>query len=158
MHRMPALRPAVLALTALVATGCYTYVPTDVSDIQPSQTVRLSVDDAELTRLRAYADARQGTVSGEFVAVGPEAVSMVVRTPLAFQQVEIPRSSIVEASVRRADPTRNLIVSAAIVGAIGAAAYFGFEGRGGEQGGPGPQPEDALIPLFTFGLPLPFGR
>lgn len=158
MHRMPALRPAVLALAALTAAGCYTYVPADVSDIQPSQTVRLSVDDAELTRLRAYADGRAGTVSGEFVSAGPDAVSMVVRTPLAFQQVEIPRSSIVQAAVRRADPVRNLIVSGALVGAIGLAAYLGFEGRGGEQGGPGPQPDEALIPLFSFGLPLPFGR
>lgn len=158
MNRTSWLRVVSSALGVALISGCYAYVPTDVTEIQPSQVIRVQLTDAELTRLRAFADGRGGTVSGEFVSAGRDSVSLVVRTPLAYQQVAVPRSSIIEASVRRADPKRNLLVSAALVGAVGVAAYLGFEGRGGDKPGPGPQPDESLVPLFTFGLPLPFGR
>lgn len=156
--RKSRLHGMVGALGVLLATGCYSYAPVELSEIQPEQTVRMGLSDAELVRLRAFSDPREGTVSGSFVSAGRDSISLVVRTPLAYQQVSIPRSSILESHVRRADPTRNLIVSGALVGAIGLAAYLGFEGRGGEKAGPGPQPDETLVPLFTFGLPLPFGR
>lgn len=158
MIRMTNLRAAAVALGAALLSGCYTYVATPVADIQPQQHIRVELSDVELTRLRAFADGREGTVSGSFVSAGADSMAMVVRTPVAYQEVRIPRTSILQTSVRRADPKKNLLVSGALVGAIGLAAYLGFEGRGAENGGPGQEPDESLIPLFTFGLPLPFGR
>lgn len=146
-------------VAALVFTaGCYSYVPTEVAQVSPSQKVRITLEQQEASRLLAFLDARSSTVTGEFLGATGDSVRLVLRTPLAFQEVSIPRASVADLSVREADRTKNLLVSAALVGAVGVAAYLGFEGRGGEPGGPGPQPDESLVPLFSFGLPLPFGR
>ena len=158
MTRISCSRGVLVALGAALLSGCYSYVPTELAAIRPQQNVRVELSDEELVRLRAFADGRAGTVSGDFLGASGDSVSMVVRTPLSYQQVSIPRTSIIQASVRTVDTKKNLIVSAALVGAVGIAAYLGFEGRGGEAGGPGPQPEESVVPFFSFGLPIPFLR
>ena len=117
----------------------------------------MQLQQGELARLLAYADARTQSVSGQFVDETRDSVTMVVRTPLAYSQVSFPRSSIVDLQSRQVDNKKSFLFSAVAVGLVGTLAYMGFEGRQGSlAGGEGQGGDAALIPLFSFGLP--FGR
>jgi hypothetical protein len=83
---------------------------------------------------------------------------LFLRSSSSFQEVEIPLSSVIETQVRNADPVKSIGLSFALVGAIGYAAWKGFSGGGPDRGVLGPFPDETVIPLFSFGLPLPFGR
>jgi len=145
----------LLALSAsFVMGGCFSYRPTDVSQVEPSSRIRVSLADQEFPRLRAYLDARRGTVSGEFVGYQSDSLTMVVETPISFQEISIARSSVLQVEKREVSRGRSALITAGIIGGIGLLAYLGFDGRGSELVRPGPQPEDSWLPLFSVGVPF----
>jgi len=154
----PRRRGRLALLSALAASfvlgGCFSYRPAEVSQVEPSSRIRVSLADQEFPRLRAYLDARQGTVSGEFVGYESDSLTMVVETPISFQEISIARSSVLQVEQREVNQLRSVLISAGIIGGVGLLAYLGFDGRGGELARPGPQPEDSWLPLFSVGLPF----
>ncbi len=146
--------PTTLALGALLLSGCYRYVPTELSDVRPQQTVRVRVADEAMPAVRNFVEPREATVSGRVVAVRPDSVELRLETPVAFRQVTLPRSWVLDSSVREVDKGKSFLISAALVGAVGYLAYLGFEGRGGGQAIPGPQPDEQRIPLLELALPF----
>ena len=151
---MRSLRSLIPALAILVS-GCHYYAPAEISTLPPQAKIVVQLDDAELTRLLAYSDPRTRTVSGRFVSEFGDSVQMVVRTPLAYRQVVIPKSSIIDLQLRHVDKRKSFLFSATAVGLVGTLAYLGFEGKGGSlAGGEGQGGDAALIPLFSFGLPF----
>lgn len=146
--------PIALAAGALLLSGCYRYVPVEMSEVRPEQTVRVRVADEAFPRVRNFVDAREGTVSGQLLELGADSVELRLETPVAFQPVTLSRSHLLETSVREVDKGKSFMISAALVGAVGYLAYLGFEGRGDGRAVPGPQPDEQRIPLFELALPF----
>lgn len=144
----------LLPVAALLLSGCHYYAPTDVSALRSAAHVRVEVTDEEASRLLSFVDARKRTVSGEFVAAEGDSVKVIVRTPLSYQPVMIPRSGIVSVAERHVDKKKSFIFSAASVGVVGTLAVLGFEGRNNPIGGDGDTGDASLIPLFSIGLPF----
>lgn len=147
-----------ILMVALATGGCYNYVSTDLPAIEPPEHVRLRLTETGVSGLLAFADARSSSVSGRILAVSPDSVTVVLRTPVAYREAQIPRSAIVEVQERRLDKKKSFLLSAGAVAAVGIAAYLGFEGKNNVPPGEGGEPPEARIPLVRFNLPFGGGR
>jgi hypothetical protein len=153
---MSKIRPLCI-LSVLLFTGCVKYVQTDVSQLKSTDRIRVELDQEQLALLRAFADNREGTVNGRFVEATADSVSMVVETPTAYQEVRIPRRSIIDTRLRKPDNKKSFVISVVLVGGIGALAAIGFEGRNNDPTGDDTGIDESRIPLFNFRLPFGFG-
>lgn len=148
----------LIPVMAVVLSGCHYYAPAEPSALGPQERIRVQVNPNEAANLMAFVDARSMTVSGQFISQSADSVRMVVRTPLAFAPVSIPRTSIVSLERRSVDNKKSFIFSAAAVATIGVLAYKGFEGNNNNiPGGDGDGGDATVIPLFSWVLGLPFG-
>lgn len=149
-------RSLLLALVVALS-GCVQYVPADVSELRPDDKVRLQLEDAELAKLLAFADASDRSVTGRFVASTGDSLSVVLRTPAAYTQVSIPRRSIVRLNRGVPDNRKNFIMSAALVGGVAALAVAGFEGRDQGPIGDGSGIDETRVSFFGFRIPFSLG-
>ena len=88
---MANLRP-LLFVVLFAASGCASYQPAEISTLQPTDQIRLELDQTELARLLAFANTSTRTVSGRFVNQMSDSVTIVVRTPASFMQVSVPHT------------------------------------------------------------------
>lgn len=158
-RNMTSFRPLFLVVL-FAASGCTSYQLAEISSLQPSDHIRLELDQAELGRLLAFVDPAKRTVSGRFVNRMADSVTIVVETPTTFMQVSVPRSSILQTSRRVLDNRKSFFVSVLVVGAAAALALVGFEGGGEDSFGDDTGIDETLIPLLGFRIPfsLSFGR
>ena len=96
---MVKFRP-LLFVVLFAAAGCASYQPIELSTLQPTDQVRLELDQTQLARLLAFANTSNNSVSGRFVNQTGDSVTIVVETPSTFMQVSVPRRSIVQTSRR----------------------------------------------------------
>ena len=148
-----------LAALSLTLGGCMSYAQTSISELEPEQKVRVVLDDAEVPRLLEYVDDRTRSVSGTFLREEDDSVVVVLSSPGSYAEVSIPKTGILTAERGKVSATKNIIGSAAIVGAIAAAAVMGFDGGGGENPDVGGG-TDEFRPLLLISIPLTlfFGR
>lgn len=142
-----------VAAVLLSASACMSYVPAELNEVRPAQKVRLTVDEAQLGRLAAFANGVTRSVDGEFLGFEGQASRVIVRTPTAFQEVLIPNSSILGTQIRRPDNKKNFLISAVSVGGIGLLAWKGFTGGGNRGPTVGPVADEAVVPLYGVTLP-----
>ena len=139
-------RPFVRVLPlALVATACYTYAPIPAGEVTPAMTVRLEVSGS----------AAPERVEGRVFEVGTGVLSLLpeVRPGMDSGPRTVQLSQIMEASRRRLDATRTVLV----IGA-GAAAGIGVlllaEGSPGDTRGPGGPGDFSVLPMLRALLSL----
>ena len=148
---------SMFLLVVLVASGCVSYMPADLSDLSRQDKVRIELDPAELAELIRFADPATRSVTGRLVNTSADSVAVVLRTPSSYAQVSIPRTSIVQTHKAVSDNRKSFAVSAIIVGGIAALAVAGFQGRDNTPGGDGNGIDETLIPLIRWRFPFNFG-
>ncbi len=152
---MVKFRP-LLFVVPFVLAGCASYQPTELSTLQPTDQVRLELDQTELARLLAFANTSTNSVSGRFVNQMGDSVTIVVETPSTFMQVSVPRSSIVQTSRREIDNRKSFFFSALVVGGAAALAVMDFAGGGRDSIGDDTGVDETWIPLLGFRIPFSF--
>jgi len=154
------MRPVLLL--AVVASGCFSYVPVSLSEVSPGQEVRLRLTAEEAAR---YPDLRlrdprlmEGTLveatDGVVVVEASIGTGDATRgTRIFVQQVPVSRSGILEVELREINKARTGLLIAgggAVITAVVIEAGGGF----GRREGPGGEiPEARRIPLVSFSLP-----
>jgi hypothetical protein len=148
---------------AVAASGCFSYVPVDPSEVSPGQEVRLRLTAEEAAR---YPDLRlrdarlmEGTVvetnDGEVVVEASIGAGDPTRGARVFvQQISVPRSGILEVELREVDKVRTgflIVGGGAVITAVIIKSGSGFGGRDGPDG---EVIEARRIPLVSFRLPL----
>ncbi|MCE2455394.1 MAG: hypothetical protein J4G12_06170 [Gemmatimonadetes bacterium] len=128
--RFSSIKLIALAIPIVIAGGCVSYAQTSVAELEPTDKVRIEIDDSEVARLLAFVDDRSQSVSGDFVHASEDSISVVVRTPASYSKVSIPLSAIVLLERGRTNVAANVIGSAALLGGLTAIAVAGFDGGG----------------------------
>ncbi len=152
---MVKFRPLLLVVL-FGAAGCASYQPVEISSLQPSDQVRLELDQAELAKLLAFVDPSTRSVGGRFVNETGDSMAIVVQTPTSFMQVSVPLSSIVQTQLRTVDNRTTFLFSALAVGGVAFLAWKGFEGGGSDRPGDDTGIDETRIPLLGFRIPFSF--
>jgi hypothetical protein len=155
------LRLLLLAVP-LIATGCYSYVPTALEDVAPGGTVRMRISGVEAERLEAIRFTDSRALEGAVVSTtGNELfIDAVIRSvdPLGYtathtQRLNIPVREVQFVEQRRLDVLKTGIAAGGTAFLLGGAAYVVIFGdlRGQtefepvEMGGP-----RLRLPLLRF--------
>lgn len=153
-----------LAVGLLAAAGCYEYVPSGLDEIAPRQQVRARLAPAEATRLEDFVTTGTRAVEGEVVSIGRDTILVLVevhselrgtRIQSLNQRVSIGRAGILDIESRRLDRGRTygaVLGGALAIGIFAADRIFGDSGSSTDD--PGPPPDEARVPLFSFSVPL----
>ena len=154
----PVLRRFALCAGLLLAPGCYSYVPTDLSLVPPGENLRLLVTRAgseEVARIMD-SDELRPTVRGQFVSrEGPSLLLQipVSRDPEGIRQninqiVRIPEGEVLTADRRQFDrgKTALIVAGGVAVGALLIQQIFDTFQDGGDSG----TDPDLYIGLFRI--------
>jgi hypothetical protein len=123
---MPAMRWSLVALTAVVLGGCYSYRVVPVEQAPVGETVRARVSAAEAEQLRDLIGRDDRLVVGQLLASPDSNLLVAVRTAGAdapvqmHQRITVPRQGLLELEVRRFDRWKTLGVAAVAVAAVTA--------------------------------------
>ena len=147
---------AALILAALGLTGCFVYLPADVSQVPPGEAVRVRVSPAAVGELSAVMPGAESVIRGTLLR--RDAAGLWLRVPVGVrregfssqpiaQDVEIATGNVLEVTRRQRSRTR----TALFVGGTGvvAGAVIGMIMRGGRD--PASQqidpPDEIRVPL-----------
>jgi hypothetical protein len=152
----------MLVFVSMISTGCYSYVPARMENIEPGQAVRLRLTPEEADRLDSVRMTDETVMDGIVVdrsngellvdtRVGT--VDPMRRTQILHQRVNVPFGEIRDVELRERDrlKTGAAVGGVALVVGIGVAAAL--------QGGSGGRPIDGEGPAefrYPFILRLPF--
>lgn len=159
------LSQATLTLGALALSGCYSYQPIEVADIQPQMDIRARVSGAQSDQLADVLNSDDRMVEGTVIENGSDEILLEVSTGTAErrgrvetlnQRVRIPTTEVMTVDQKSVDQTKTtLLVGGAVAVAAVAVIAAITAGSSSSTPGTGPGgPQDILIPL----LRLPLGR
>lgn len=150
-------------LTALIASGCFSYHVVSPDEVRPGQDVRLRLTVEESARYQDLRLVDPRLLEGELLDAG--GAEILVRasisagdptrgTRVLVQDVSVPRSGILEVELRELDKTKTgLLVGGG--GAVIMAAVLRSGAGSGRRRGPGDEVLEARrIPLLRFSLPV----
>lgn len=152
----------IAALASLLA-GCYTYVPSSLSEVTPEQDVRLRLGALEAARLEEFAgngarvlDGRILSQDGDSLLVRVESHSELrgVRVETLYQRIHVARPAVVDVELRELDKGRTYLLTGAAVAAVALIAVDRLQGGGSETPPNGGTPNEALIPMLRLRLPV----
>ena len=151
---MDSRRLAVVALTAVVFGGCYSYQVVPVEQAPVGETVRARVSPAEAERLREVIGRDDRVVEGELLAPPDSSLLVAVRTSVVdasvqtHQRVAVPRQGLLELEVRRLDRWKTAGITAVVVGVASALAITQFNAeKPTENGGKNGTNKSVMLPL-----------
>lgn len=158
------VKTLLLVGTALVASGCYTYLPTSAADVRPGTPVRMRITGDQARALYEQRLTDDRLLAGTLVERSGD--GFLVDTPVGhndaqrgmravLQRVAVPERDVLEIEQRTLNKARTGAVMAA--GMVAAGVVIALQSSGGGDGddGPGPgTPESRRIPLLRFALPF----
>ena len=146
--------------SALLLSGCFSYVQADLGSMSPGEEIRLEVAQGASDLARISGD-RGTSVAG--MLVGIEDAAIRVRVPVGFtvegvttralgQDVLIPRSQISDVERRELNRPRTIgMVAGGVAALLGAVFAYGAVMDNPEIPVPSP-PDEIRIPLFSVPL------
>lgn len=155
----------LLVVGVLLATGCYTYVPTRLETVQPGEAVRIRMspeaaerlEPVRLTDLRIMDGILVEQNSGELFVDTSVGQLDRERGARAFtQRVNVALGEVIEVELRQRDNLK----TGALLGGLGVAAGIALvaslqDGGGLVRPDPGGETEDRRTP-FVLRFRLPF--
>ncbi len=145
------MRLAALIITALLLSGCHTYVAVPGETVPEASNARVILTDrgaADLARfVGPYSHALAGGVISRSDSALALSVQQVVRSDgidelWKGERVVVPRDAIAQLQVRKLSPVRTALFSAGIVaGAVALGVVFGGDVFGGGEGDDLPRPD-----------------
>ena len=161
------LRRCTPALLAILATGCFTYRPATLEDLEPGETVRAFLTREQVAELDGVLTAQNRRVTGTVVQTTPErllvdvAVGITRDNTLARplrQRIALPAATVLDLEKRTLNGFRTTLV---VIGAAGvAAALVAWQIEQGDNS-PGRDtrdpPDAARVPVIRISIPLSGG-
>jgi hypothetical protein len=161
---------AALALAALVAGGCYRYVPIQDEGSAQHEQVRVRITEDAAGRLVKDLGVYTTQLDGQYAQQGHDSVSLAVPIDRQYQGVTVGsttqtlylgRSEVVQVSRRQFDRGRTVLLSAGIVAgfaALAASIVQIGDPNDPSDNHPVPPPPSVRRPVthgFTVRIPLP---
>jgi len=154
---MNLLRAARVLVPALLASGCFSYVPAEFQAVPPGENVRVYLSRQGLLDLPALPE-NGPYIAGRLLRQEPD--QLVVRMPVARRQVgfyseqvgqeiAIRTSDIVQFERRRIDKTGTVLLVAGTAAAAAGVVLLIVEAWGNEQIVE-PPPDELRVPLFSI--------
>ncbi|MGH7129213.1 MAG: hypothetical protein ACREIV_11645 [Planctomycetaceae bacterium] len=144
-------------LAAGVLSGCYTYHPATIEEVQPEARVRARLSPDEVSRLGSIVPIDGRLVEGEVLERGDGEMLLLVpvtsdvvgtRVETLHQRLRIPVSGVIDVELRHLDRLKTgLVVGAGVALAAGVAAAALSGGGRSDRPGTGEPPADLVIPL-----------
>jgi hypothetical protein len=150
---------AALLATALLATGCYSYVPTTLGDVNPGSSVRVRISGAEADRLEPIRFTDSRNLEGAIVRKDDDQIYIdaVIRTVDAHgitaqhvQRLNIAPREIQDVQYRRLDYLKSAAAVGGVSFLLGAAAWAVIWGDLGRT--------DEFEPIDQFRVRIPLLR
>ena len=157
---------AAACLGAFFLSGCYTYSPIAVGDLQPDMEVRAEVTPAERDALAEVLPGEDRTLDGTVVStdgsqlmlqVEAVAAQRGIRMETLDQRIQVDKAAILEVQVREQDSARTAGLVAAITAGVIALLIVALD-QGGAKDPTNPNPDppqDAIVPT-GFRIPIGF--
>jgi hypothetical protein len=163
------IRGALVVLgTAVFASGCYTYVPTQFTTIPIGEGVRVYLSQSGVDRLRQVgAEALPGltdrpVLSGRLVRRDASEFSLQVpvgtrqtgfHTAEIDQQVTLPVADLVQVERRQVSSLRTALSVAGGTAALASVVVLVVNGARRPVDNGGPDPDNLRIPLLSVPVP-----
>ena len=160
------LRPILIVVGTLLASGCHVYTPATLETISPGEGVRIRLSAEATDRLEAVRFTDDRLMTGTLVEQSSSALlfeTSIGRTAAAApgarsltQRVDLLPSDILEVESRSLSRGRTAAMVAVVGTGVAVVVVAALQGGGGRQGGgpPGPD-EDRRFPLgLKFRLPF----
>ena len=120
-QRSDMVRSVLLSITvAVVLSACHKWVTVEPPDLALQEQVEEPIDDRDVLRLRF--EESGASIEGKLQSLGPD--SLVVAK--GINQATVPRSTVSEVAVRRADPagTAATVLGSIVGGVLLLAAIY----------------------------------
>lgn len=158
-------RRVLLVASGMLVSGCYSYVPTRMEQIEPGQAVRVRLSPEEADRLQPVRMTDARVMDG--IVVHRSDVELLVETPVGrtdplagtrslLQRVNVPFGEVREIERRQRDRLRTgaAIGGVALVVGVGVAAVL--KGGSGQRPTDGEGPAEYRGPTLILRLPFQF--
>jgi hypothetical protein len=155
----------LLVVSGLLGSGCYSYVPARVEQIEPGEAVRVRLSPEEADRLQTVRMTDARVMDG--IMVHRSDAELLIETsvgrldPMAgtrslLQRVNVPFAEVREIERRQRDSIRTgaAIGGVALVVGVGVAAVL--RGGSGQRPSDGEGPAEYRGPSFILRLPFRF--
>jgi hypothetical protein len=163
------IRSALIVVgTAVLTSGCYTYVPAQFTTIPIGEGVRVYLSQSGVDRLRQIgADALPGltdrpVLSGRLVRRDASEFSLQVpvgsrqtgfHTAALDQQVTLPVTDLVQVERRQVSGLRTALSLGAGTAALATVVVMIVKGARRPVDNTGPDPDNLRIPVFSIPVP-----
>ena len=157
------MRRSHLACVALIlcSTGCHSYQPLQLEELQPQMQVRARLTSAQAQELTDYMRGEERLIQATVLEAREESLLLLV--PVArvnrgsgietlSQRLNVPHAGLLEIELKEVDRLKSAALSAAGAALIGVILFRSLRGgSSGETGGGPGGPDDTLIP---FRIPI----
>lgn len=161
------VRHHVAALALVLGAGCYRYVPTDMSSVEPGSEVRARLTPAGREEMTRLFGPEVRALDGELVRWNHDGIAVLKAMTFqvdgfpatrAADTLHLATAQFSEVERKELDGRRTVLFGAGIIagmaGAVIAARTFGGDSEDPHGEGPDEQPEAAIIlisiPLQIF--------
>jgi hypothetical protein len=161
-------RRFLIALFVLTASGCYTFQPTNVLELEPGQAVRARITGAFSDSLSTILMRDARTFEGDVVQSDGRSVLLDVPVSSGYrgmrlqtlnQRVEVPRDAFLEVSAKQLSKGRTFAALGAVGVIAGSLIYTQLNSdTGGADRPGGGGPVESVVPVPSFSLPIWLGR
>jgi hypothetical protein len=147
----------LLVVSGLISSGCYSYVPVRMEQIEPGEAVRLRLSPEEADRLQTVRLTDSRMMEG--LVVNRSAAELFLETPVGrldpmagtrtlIQRINVPLGEIRDIERRQHDrfKTGVAIGGVAIVVVVGVVAAI--QGGSGRRSGDDPGPDESRSPVM----------
>jgi len=157
------LRGVMLALGAVFAMGCYTYVPVEVGTIAPGESVRARLSSEAVDQLPPTVQGEGRFLEGELLDRDSDGFTLFVSSAVRQQgfyaqslreRVRLTESDVIELERRQLNRSQTYVLVGAGAAAVTAIAIQTLSGKtGGNTIDPTvPGPSASRILLFSVGV------
>jgi hypothetical protein len=148
---------AAFGLSLLFASGCYSYMPASLENIEPGQAVRVRLTPEEADRLQSVRQTDSRVMDG--VVVNRSAGELLVETPVGrldpmggtrvlVQRIDIPLGEIRDIERRQRDRFKTGVAIGGVALVVGVGVVAALQGGSGRRTGEDPGPDESRSPVM----------
>ena len=148
---------AALVSSLLLVSGCYSYVPANMGQIEPGQAVRVRLTPEEADRLEPVRLTDSRVLDG--LVVNRSASELLVEAPIGrldpmggtrtlIQRISLPLGEIRDIERRERDRLKTGAAIGGVALVVGVGVFAALKGGSGRRSGEEPGPAESRSPVY----------
>lgn len=147
----------IVSVSATLVSGCYSYVPARMEQIEPGQAVRVRLSPEEADRLQSVRMTDSRTMEG--LVVNRSAAELFLETPVGrldpmagtrtlIQRINVPLGEIRDIERRQRDRLKTGVAIGSMAIVVGVGVVAAIQGGSGRRLGDDPGPAESRSPVM----------